>query len=553
MFCEMSMLSMLKRLFRAAEEAYQDEQLPKPKKPAAKKPASKKPASAAKKPASAAKKPAAKKPASAAKKPSSARRKPGTASHSAQIYGEQSIFANPSAMFYPVPQQIRQMRTLSGYNSLDGKRSMESLFYQQGKYMENFTDDFPDTVQCGRSVPMYYNLKDNELRAYFTWRTRYRMGALPPAQNAFLLLYAYEILNLIGFQSAELAYDALSQLLRDYGEQFPSVKKSLLRWIPDFAAYYQQPYRLEDEKEAAAITVLRHSAQTAKDLLLALDTLSKYHIKNSKLYLAEPEQVSEIVKAVYKALLTYYAEKKEKSFSAYLLGEQQRSEHLMFEGAVFYQRTLVPNGDYRLSPLCVYHCYQGRWAKETFAGSPNAARIGELLRTIDSMLREQLGFKGKLKAGELPEGDAEVIRKAIADYFEEQKRKNAPVITLNEEELEKIRQAAEHTTDMLTLPEDEQPEAAESEPEEPAEDDDDEGELPDLPLSAPAMALLICLVTGESYQPLVDAGQMLSVLADEINENLYDTFGDTVIEMEDDDTPVLIEDYAEDLKGMLET
>ena len=552
MFCVMSMLSMLKRLFRAAEEAYQDEQLPKPKKPAAKKPAAKKPA--AKKPASAAKKPAAKKPASAAKKPSSARKKPGTASHSAQVYGEQSIFANPSALFYQVPQQIRQMRTLSGYNNLDGKRSMESLFYQQGKYMENYTDDFPDLVQCGRSTPMYYNLKDNELRAYFTWRTRYRMGALPAAQNAFLLLYAYEILNLIGFQSAELAYDALTQLLRDYGEQFPSVKKSLLRWIPDFAAYYQQPYRMEDEIEAAAVTVLRHSAHTANELLLALDTLSKYHIKNSKLYLAEPEQVSEIVRTVYKALLTYYAEKKEKSFSAYLLGEQQRSEHLMFEGAVFYHRTLVPNGDYRLSPLCVYHCYQGRWAKETFAGKPNAERIGAVLRTIDSLLREQLSFKGKLKAGELPEGDAEVIRQAIADWFEEQKRKNAPVITLNEDELEKIRLAAEHTTDMLTLPEDAEPVQPVPEPEEPDDDGtDDDGDLPDLPLSAPAMALLICLVTGESYQPLVDAGQMLSVLADEINENLYDTFGDTVIEMEDDETPVLIGDYLEDLKGMLET
>ena len=67
------------------------------------------------------------------------------------------------------------------------------------------------------------------------------------------------------------------------------------------------------------------------------------------------------------------------------------------------------------------------------------------------------------------------------------------------------------------------------------------------------MALLICLATGESYQPLVDAGQMLSVLADEINENLYDNFGDTIIEMQDDETPVLIEDYLDDVKGMLET
>ena len=46
---------------------------------------------------------------------------------------------------------------------------------------------------------------------------------------------------------------------------------------------------------------------------------------------------------------------------------------------------------------------------------------------------------------------------------------------------------------------------------------------------------------------------MLSVLADEINENLYEQIGDTVIEMQDDGTPVLIEDYLDDLKGMLET
>ena len=42
-------------------------------------------------------------------------------------------------------------------------------------------------------------------------------------------------------------------------------------------------------------------------------------------------------------------------------------------------------------------------------------------------------------------------------------------------------------------------------------------------------------------------------LTDEINENLYDTFGDTVLETDETGAPVLIEDYIEDLKGMLET
>lgn len=500
----MDMLKALKQLFRTAAELYRDENIPQ--KPAPQ-----------------------------------------------QVYEDQPITRRSPAGLTAVPQQIRQMRTLSGYQGSIGSRSMESLFYQQGRYMEHYTDDYPETVQCGRSTPMYYNLRDNELRAYFTWRTRYRQDLLPESQNAFLLLYAFEILNLIGFPDAESAYDALQRLLADYGEAHPAVRKSLLQWMPDFAAYYHLPYHLDNPKEAAAVTMLRHSSHTPEELLLAMDTLSKYHIRDSRLYLAKPEETAAVLQAVYRALLTHYAETKRQSFSAYLLGEQKRAQHIMFEGAVFYHRTFPRDGAYRLSPLCVYHCSHNIWAKETFCSSPHGDRIGALLRTVDSILREELKFKGKLKPGELPQGDEAVIRQAIADYYAEQARKNAPVITFREDELAQIREAAAHTTDMLTLPEDaEEPVETVSPAAEPVQNDADEA-LPDLPLSAPAMALLICLVTGESYQPLVDAGQMLSVLADEINENLYDSIGDTVIETDDDGRPVLVADYLGDVKGMLNT
>ncbi|MBQ8922920.1 MAG: TerB N-terminal domain-containing protein [Oscillospiraceae bacterium] len=540
----MGMLKILQQLFRS----FTDEPVPQKKRTGS---------SARKKTSSSSSK--RKTASSPGRKTASSKRRTGSVSSSSTVYTDQTILGgNAGSLFYAVPQQIRQMRTLSGYNNLNGTRSMESLFYQQGKYMEHYTDDFPDNVLCGRATPMYYNMKDNELRCYFTWRTRYRMGALPAAQNAFLLLYTFELLNLIGVTAPELAYSMLGRLLSDYGEQFPSFRKSLLRWMPDFAAYYQVPYRCDDEKEAAAITILRHSSHTPQELLEALDALSKYRIRNSKLYLAKPDETAEMLKAVYQAMLLHYAEKKKQSYSSFLLGDQKREEHIMFEGAVFYNRTLQMTRDIRLSPLCVYHCCNGKWAKETFCSEPHGDRIGALLRTFDSVLREMLRFKGKLKPGELPEGDEAVIRQALRDYFEEQKRKNAPVITLDASELEAIRAAAAHTTDMLTLPEDEAEQEAPAQPAEPelpdgeAEDTEGDEELPDLPLSAPAMALLICLVTGESYQPLIDAGQMLSVLADEINENLYDTVGDTVIEMEDDETPVLVEDYLEDLKGMLE-
>ena len=39
-------------------------------------------------------------------------------------------------------------------------------------------------------------------------------------------------------------------------------------------------------------------------------------------------------------------------------------------------------------------------------------------------------------------------------------------------------------------------------------------------------------------------------MADSINEKLYDAFADTVLTF-DGDTPVVIEDYEEELKGMI--
>ena len=44
-------------------------------------------------------------------------------------------------------------------------------------------------------------------------------------------------------------------------------------------------------------------------------------------------------------------------------GEQKREQHIMFEGAVFCYRTPQTDGSYRLSPLCVYQCFKGQWAK----------------------------------------------------------------------------------------------------------------------------------------------------------------------------------------------
>ena len=63
---------------------------------------------------------------------------------------------------------------------------------------------------------------------------------------------------------------------------------------------------------------------------------------------------------------------------------------------------------------------------------------------------------------------------------------------------------------------------------------------------------VIQVLAGEEYASLLrESGCMLSVLADAINDKYFDEFGDTVIDF-DGETPFVIEDYQEDLRGLLE-
>ena len=59
------------------------------------------------------------------------------------------------------------------------------------------------------------------------------------------------------------------------------------------------------------------------------------------------------------------------------------------------------------------------------------------------------------------------------------------------------------------------------------------------------------LLYGRDYKKAAsEHGKMVSILADSINEKLFDSFGDTVIEFSGD-TPVIIEDYSDELKTMI--
>ena len=58
------------------------------------------------------------------------------------------------------------------------------------------------------------------------------------------------------------------------------------------------------------------------------------------------------------------------------------------------------------------------------------------------------------------------------------------------------------------------------------------------------------LYNGNPAEAARKCGKLLSILADSINEKLFNSFGDTVIDFSDD-FPVLIEDYIDEIKAMI--
>jgi hypothetical protein len=172
--------------------------------------------------------------------------------------------------------------------------------------------------------------------------------------------------------------------------------------------------------------------------------------------------------------------------------------------------------------------------------------LEDLLKTVDAVMREEYGYKHPIKYETETKWLIKLIREEIAALLAEKKAAQALHITIDYSRLDRIRQEAAITQEKLTVEEDMDEATLIMTPEsamapEPASAD------PDCLLSGPEYRLLQCLLYGRSINWVQTEGHMLSVLVDSINETLYETFLDSVL----DDTPELIEDYIEDLKEMV--
>ena len=519
----------------------------------------------------------------------------GRAFASSRTYGDEPIIRRGSQMHGFVPEPIKRLREMQV--TPQGRTWSEArLFFEQAKLLEDFEDHAPFVGQFISYYPTYRSMNDRQLRGYFTWRGNVRRGQIEDVSTSFAYVYIYELLMGVGAEPGAKAFEALETFYRAYRAfDQASMDRNVRPWLVDYVVDHgldpklAEPYTdaahdkaislLEGIDRAAVLSAPPKGSrrapldfgslgEAAVKLADAVDTLSTYRLKDSRLYKENPDDLAVVLLAVFIRLSRHYARTHNQGLVETLFGTRFPLRHLMYASAIHYEPAPHPNCVFELSATRRYICKNGSWACDGYHdGGAKSAKLGDLARAVDRQLRAAIDFPAQLKDHAEPKYLVKMIDAEVADYLAYKEAHRPVVVDIDFSKLAQIRAAASVTQEALLVdeeredaPQAEKPEtSAVSEPPTSAEpepitppaasgDDQQDARKDAFGLTEDERALVEALLAG---RPAPDAKTSADLLVDAINEKLFDLVGDTVVEFGAGGAPELIEDYADDVREAL--
>ena len=464
------------------------------------------------------------------------------------VFREESIRPRAEQPRERLPAALLAARSLE--SGLGARDSRSSLFLKQAKLLEFYSDDYPFDKSVVCYYPTYQALSDTELRGYFSWRTKLRSGDLQKTSLSFAFLYIYELLNQIGVTDPLDGYEKLLRFHKDYGALDGKILPYLNQWLYEYAAYYElepgllcaTPQVIFDNHVAVLEDV---QTQEPGNIVAAVKYFTKW-LDRSRFYAEHREDMDQVIVRVLRKVSDHYAHCKNTMIQQYF-GKPLELFSAPFSTAVFCHREKSRDREYRLSRYTLYRCRNGFWTlyRLDIHQCPNT-RINQLIKTIDSLMRQEYGYGHPVKCETDTKWLLKLIGEEIRGLSAEKEAAKAKLITIDYSRLSAIRSDAALTQDKLTVEDELEPEEP-VKPEEPRKPE--ESQTPDTPLDSAQYRLLRCLLYGGDLGWVSSEGHLLSVLVDGINEKLYDSFADSVLEL--NDHPEIVEDYIDELKEMV--
>ncbi|MDT9606577.1 TerB N-terminal domain-containing protein [Lactobacillus johnsonii] len=453
-----------------------------------------------------------------------------------------------------VPKEIKNMIDSYQY-SLPGSVRREQNFYLQGKLMASYEDHYDGKQSFLRYYPTYHDLTVGQARTYFTWRTKIRQNIYEKISDSYAYIYLYELLNGIGIKNPEEGLDKLITFNKNYAQKFsPEMGAYLERWIRDYIIFYNinkanDTFFVKEQDNDKKYEQLLYPDQFSNhEVAENLIKLSNYKIRNSPLYKKSIEKFEYLLVLIWHKILDLRNDGFD-FFTSYIAYKNQMTIQL-FSAAVFNHELEPQTTSYEIDQIRKYFYDKEKdtWYCESYWGLTGQKSImGNFLHEVDREIRLRFNLGRNLKPRKIEKHYLEAIRDGIKEYQIEEQKLKQPKIEFNLSQLSTIREDAAGTRDSLLTEEELQ---AEQEEREQIEETVVNDEQEDYGLSSEEMATIILLLKGKDLNKyLKEHHLMAAVIIDNINEKLFDEFGDNVIEFIND-IPTVIEDYQEDLEDM---
>ena len=429
------------------------------------------------------------------------------------------------------------------------RQSRESIFIKQGKLLAAYEDDYVYDRRVTHYFPTYQSLTNPELRGYFSWRTKLRRGNLQKTSLSNAFLYIYELLNQIGVTDPMDGYRKLTEFRDAYGALDDGILPYLNLWLMDYVVYYNlDAGLLADDPQVRfnrGIAVL-DSIQSRGDeeVIRAVKQLSPKWLERSKFYREYREDCDTVIVRVLRQMSAHYNARCKKTMVEQYFGSFSQYRVILFDAAVFHERQVEGSRQYMVDENYIYRCRNGLWSVQKYNCLPHSnGKLGDVLKAIDGVMRECYGYGRPIQYKLDTKWILKIIQEEARNLLTEKKAAEEKKITIDYSRLARIRSDAAVTRDRLMVEEEAEEEAPPVQTPAPAEEPED------TPLTRDEYRLLQSLLYDRDYGWVRSSGLMLSVLVDGINDKLYDTFSDSVLQ--GDDPPELIEDYIADLKEMI--
>lgn len=453
------------------------------------------------------------------------------------------------------PEPLRAMRAMERSYTQRTKPASQ-IFLEQALLLEDYEDDYEYDKRTIQYYPTYQSLTNRELRAYFSWRTKWRKGDQREGSFCFAFLYIYELLHLVGASDAEDAYSKLLAFYNDYAVFNSEVTTYLDKWLLDFIVYYRLDTSLladreEIRRDNAMFVLMTMPSRTDDEIWQAVLELSSFVVTNSRFYKKYPEMTENVIVNVLRYIEMHYTKKNKKIWTENYFGSFVKWPARLFEGAIFYDRNTNLVGKVKVSPVRYYSHAHGRWTLSCYDFEDgHHKKFHDLLRTIDSSLRTSVNFPYPIKSRISTKWILRAIDEEIQAWQEAEQQAKKKKLKLDLSQLENIRSDATETRDKL-ITEEEIEEVPEQIFEEDATGSSKESSTSYRTgfdaLSQSEKRYLQCLIDGSPTNWVISEGFLPSLLCDSINEKLFDIFDDTVLENGE-----IVEDYKEELKeGLL--